>query len=217
MKLRILLADDHKILRVGLRSMLESQEGLEVVAEAEHGRQAVQLARQNRPDLVVMGIVMPELNGIEATRQIRAILPKSKVLILSQYADRMHVTEALSAGAAGYVLRSCSGDQLFAAIRTVAEGQVYLDPSLVGLVVEGYIAHGRGKRTKDSAALSPREREVLQLLAEGTSTKQIALRLHVSVKTVESHRQHMMERLDIHSVAGLTKLAIRQGLTTSDA
>jgi DNA-binding NarL/FixJ family response regulator len=197
--------------------MLESQKGLQVVAEAEHGRQAVQLARQNRPDIVVMDIVMPELNGIEATRQIRAILPKTKVLILSQYADRMRVTEALSAGAAGYVLNTCSGAELFAAIRTVAKGQAYLGPSLVSLVVEGYIAHGRGKRPKDSAALSPREREVLQLLAEGASTKEIALRLHVSVKTVESHRQHMMERLHIHSVAGLTKLAIRQGLTTSDA
>jgi DNA-binding NarL/FixJ family response regulator len=164
-----------------------------------------------------MDIVMPELNGIEATRQVLKALPRTKVLILSQHADRMHVTEALEAGAAGYVLKSSSGDELFAAIRTVAEGQAYLDPSLVSLVVEGYIASGRGKRTKDSAALSPREREVLQLLAEGTSTKEIALRLHVSVKTVESHRQHMMERLHIHSVAGLTKLAIRQGLTTSDA
>jgi DNA-binding NarL/FixJ family response regulator len=216
-KLRILLADDHKILRVGLRSVLEAQEGLEVVAEAEHGRQAVQLAQKLRPDLVLMDIVMPELNGIEATREVLKAVPRTKVLVLSMYADRLHVTNALSAGAAGYVLKSSSGDHLFAAIRTIAEGQVYLDPSLVSLVVEGYVACSRGKRPKESAALSPREREVLQLLAEGASSKEMAVRLHVSIKTIEAHRQHVMQRLDIHSVAELTKFAIRQGLTTSDA
>jgi DNA-binding NarL/FixJ family response regulator len=216
MSLRILLVDDHAIVRAGLRSVLEAT-GLQVVAEAEHGRQAVHLAQKHRPDLVLMDIIMPELNGIEATHQLLKTVPKTKVLILSMYADRTHVANALSAGVAGYVLKSSGGDELFKAIRTVAEGHVYLDPRLVDLVVEGYVASGQGQRPKDSAALSPREREVLQLLAEGASTKEMALRLHVSVKTIETHRQHVMERLDIHSVAELTKFAIRQGLTTSDA
>jgi DNA-binding NarL/FixJ family response regulator len=227
--MKVLLADDHRIVREGLRSLLETQPDLQVVAEASDGRQAVEMARQLSPDVVVMDVAMPQLNGIEATRQISAEEPAMKVVALSMHSDRRFVSEALKAGASGYVLKDGAFDELISAIRAVVADRVYLSPRVAGVVVEDYVrrlptrghdgAQQPGDDDSTSArrsvfdALTPREREVLQLMAEGYATKEVAHRLHVSVKTVETHRRQIMEKLDLHSVAELTKYAIREGLT----
>ena len=229
--MKVLLADDHRIVREGLRSLLEGQPDMQVVAEAADGRQAVQMAREMGPDVVVMDVAMPQLNGIEATRQIAADEPGMKVVALSMHSDRRFVSEALKAGASGYVLKDGAFDELIGAIRAVVSDRVYLSPRVAGVVVEDYVrrlpARGNGGHSSHAAAeetarrgafdaLTPREREVLQLMAEGYATKEVAHRLHVSVKTVETHRRQIMEKLDLHSVAELTKYAIREGLTTLD-
>jgi len=212
MSIRILLADDHKIMRDGLRSLLEKQSDMEVVAEAENGRTTVQLAQKLLPDVVIMDIAMPDLNGIEATRQIIATAPSVKVLALSMHPNRAFVTGMLSAGASGYLLKDSAFEELARAIRVIVMNQTYLGLGITKAVVKDYVRHLSA--TGPSAPhLSPKEREVLQLLAEGVTTKQIASRLYVSVKTIETHRQKIMEKLDIHSIAELTKYAIREGLT----
>jgi DNA-binding NarL/FixJ family response regulator len=215
MKIRVLLADDHTVMRQGIRALLEKQKDIEVVAEASNGREAVQMAKTSCPDIVVMDIGMPDLNGIEATRQILSDCgPKgTKVLALSMHADRRFVAGMLGAGASGYMLKDAAFDELAAAIRAVSKGAIYLSPQITDVVVDDY-----AKRIVDGdqsvfSMLSDREREVLQLIAEGQTTKQIATHLHVSVKTIETHRQKIMEKLDVHSVAELTKYAIREGLT----
>lgn len=213
MSIRILLADDHKIVREGIRALLEKQPNMEVVAEAEDGRTAVRLARDLSPDVVVMDIGMPALNGIEATRQIVSELPGVKVVALSMHSNRRFVARMLKAGASGYLLKDCAFEELIRAVRAVAAGQLYLSPEITGVVVENYVRHLQEIDLAPSD-LTPREREVLQLLAEGKSIKQIASTLHVSVKTVGTHRQHLMQKLDIHSTAELTKYAIRAGLTS---
>ncbi len=210
MSIGVLLADDHRIIRQGLRSLLEKQPDMEVVAEAENGRTAVQLARRLSPDVVVMDIAMPDLNGIEATQQIIAEAPGVKIVALSMHSDKRFVARMLKAGASGYLLKDCAFEELARAIRTVAVNQIYLSPGIAGVVVEDFVRHV----SETDSSLTPREREVLQLLAEGSSTKEIAARLQVSVKTVETHRRHIMEKLDIHTIAELTKYAIRQGLTS---
>jgi DNA-binding NarL/FixJ family response regulator len=230
--MKVLLADDHRIVREGLKSLLAAQPDMQVVAEASDGRQAVEMARELAPDVVVMDVAMPQLNGIEATRQIAADEPGMKVVALSMHSDRRFVSEALKAGASGYVLKDGAFDELINAIRAVASDKVYLSPRVAGVVVEDYVrrlparanAHGAqpASAAPDEAAarrgafdaLTPREREVLQLMAEGYATKEVAHRLRVSVKTVETHRRQIMEKLDLHSVAELTKYAIREGLTT---
>ena len=214
MKLRILLADDHKIVRDGLRNLLEKDPDILVVGEAEDGREALQLARKLSPDVVVMDIAMPELNGIEATRQILAEVRKVKVVALSMHSDKRYVSEMLKAGAAGYLLKDCAFEELITAIRTIAKGKIYLSPGIAGVVLEDYIKQGSTTDSSVFSILSDREREVLQLMAEGRSTKDVAAHLNVSIKTVETHRTHIMTKLDIHSIAELTKYAIREGLTS---
>jgi DNA-binding NarL/FixJ family response regulator len=212
MKLRILIADDHKILRDGLLSLLEGRADVEVVGEAESGREVMRLAKERRPDVVIMDIAMPDLNGIEATRQLHAELPSVRVVALSMHSDRRFVTGMLGAGARGYLLKDCAFEELDRCIRTVADGRLYLSPGITGIVVADYVK--QLGPSEPGATLTPREREVLQLLAEGQSAKQIAGRLEVSVKTVETHRKRIMDRLELRTVAELTKYAIREGLTS---
>ena len=213
MSITILLADDHKIMREGLRSLLEKRSDMEVVAEAEDGTTTVNLARELKPDLVIMDVTMPDMNGMEATRRIIAELPRVKVIALSMHSDRRFVAGMLSAGASGYLLKDCAFEELERAIRSVLTNRTYLSPGITGIVVREYVNHL--EKTEGSAffVLTPREREVLQLLAEGKSTKQIAFCLHVSTKTIETHRRQIMNKLNVGSTAELTKYAIREGIT----
>jgi DNA-binding NarL/FixJ family response regulator len=212
--IRILLADDHKILRSGLRGLLEKEPGLKVVAEAEDGRTALDLTKKLSPDVVIMDISMPDLNGIEATRQITSNAPKTKIIILSVHSGQRLVAEVFKAGASGYLLKDCGFNEVFDAIRAVAAGETYLCPQVATVLRNDYLQRIVQADVPTASALSPREREVLQLMAEGKSTKEIAFTFKLSVKTVEVHRQRIMEKLDIHSIAELTKYAIREGLTS---
>lgn len=213
MSINIFLADDHSIVRDGIRSLLEQEKDFTMVGEAEDGRHAVQQATKLQPDVIVMDIAMPGLNGIEATRQIVAQLPRVKIVALSMHADKRFVTEMLRAGAAGYLQKNCAFKNLVHAIRTVVGGKIYLSPEITGIVVES-LRQQAALTATEGAGLSPKEREVLQLLAEGCTTKEIADRLNVSGKTVDTHRQHIMDKLGLRSVAELTKYAIRHGLTS---
>jgi len=212
--IKILLADDHQIVREGLNAILAKHPDLKVVGEAADGRTAVRLARDLAPDVVIIDIGMPDLNGIEATRQIVAEVPGVKVIALSMHADKQFVSGMLKAGAAGYLLKYCASEELLQAIQTVRANRVYLSPDLVGLVVEDYVQQLEGRDASAFKVLTPREREVLQLLAEGRTTREIAARLHVSVKTIEVHRKQMMDKLGLQSLAELIKYAIREGLTS---
>lgn len=213
MGIRIFLADDHQVLRDGLRAILSREPDIEMVGEASNGRDALRMVGELQPDILVIDIGMPGLNGIEATRQIVAENPDVKVVALSMHQDRQYVLAMLDAGAWGYVLKQSAGDELLRAIRAVTRNQKYLSPDVAGFVVDSYV--GR-LFPEDSAnyVLGAREREVLQLLAEGKTSKQIAADLHIAVSTVEAHRRNMMKKLDIHSVAELTKYALRQGITS---
>jgi len=216
MTIRILLADDHKIIRDGLRALIEKQPGMEVVGDAENGRMALELAAKLNPHVVVMDVSMPDLNGIEATRQILAVQPQVRIMALSMHADRRFVTEILKAGASGYLLKDCAFEEMIRALETVAAGHTYLSPSIADLLVQGLIKEPAEQGATAFGVLTSREREVLQLLAEGKSTKQIAKECHVSIKTVETHRRNIMAKLGIYSVAELTKYAVREGLTPLD-
>jgi two-component system response regulator NreC len=212
----IIIADDHRLLREGLRCMLEKQSGLKPVAEADDGRTTVKLVERLKPDVVVMDVSMPDMNGIEATRQIKKEFPSVKVIGLSMHADKRFVTEMLKAGASGYLLKHCAFEELGLAIRTVAGNRIYLSAEITGVVIEDYmqaVQNGKKHVSNNGETLSNREREVLQLLAEGKSAKDIAARLNLSVKTVETHRQNIMEKLHLFSIAELTKYAIAEGLT----
>ena len=211
MTLRLLLADDHPIFRAGVRSLLDAQPDLEVIAEVEDGAGAVGAAQKHKPDVVVIDVSMPGMNGLEATRRITAEAPGIKVLCLSMHTDSRFVKAAFKSGARGYLLKECALEELVVAIHAVVASQIYVSPGLADTVLEGY-----GAKESESSALdllTPREREVLQLLAEGHPAQDIASRLKVSVKTVGTHREHLMEKLDTHSLAGLTKFAIREGVT----
>ncbi len=214
MSIKILLADDHKIIRDGLRSLLEKESDLEVVAEAGNGAMTVKLARQLKPDVVIMDITMPDLNGIEATRQIMTELPDVKVIALSMHSDRRFVVGMLRAGASGYLLKDSAFNELIHTVHTVMKNRTYLSPAITNIVVEDYLQQLSTTDSTYSSVLTAREREVLQLLAEGKTTKQIADRLCLSVKTIETHRRQIMDKLGIHSIAELTKYAIREGLTS---
>jgi DNA-binding NarL/FixJ family response regulator len=213
MSIRIILADDHQMMIEGLRTLLANQPDMQVLGEARDGRAMVDLVKSCQPDLVIMDVSMPDMNGVEATRRILALFPRIRVLALSVHSDAHVVGEMLKAGAAGYVLKDCAFDELVRAIRAIMNNQMYLSSSLAGLVIEEYVRNLGQARSAASGLLTEREREVLQLLAEGKTTKQIAGLLFVSVKTVETHRQQIMDRLNIHSIAALTKYAIREGLT----
>ena len=216
MDIKILLADDHKITRDGLKALLESQKNMIVIGEAENGRQAVRLASDLVPDVIVMDINMPELNGIEATRQIVAELPNTKIIALSMYSDKRYVVGMLKAGVSGYLLKNCAFDELVSAITAVVANQNYMSPKIADTVMKDYANILETNDSSPTALLTAREREVLQLIAEGMKTKDIATRIHVSVKTVETHRQQIMRKLNAKSVAELTKIALREGITSLD-
>lgn len=216
MTIQILLADDHKITRDGLKALLESQKNMTVIGEAENGRKAVRLALELHPDVIVMDINMPELNGIEATRQIRTELPEAKIIALSMYSDKRYVVGMLKAGVSGYLLKNCAFDELVSAILAVVNNQNYMSPKIADTVMKDYANILESSDTSPAARLTAREREVLQLIAEGLKTKDIATRIHVSIKTVETHRQQIMRKLNSKSVAELTKIALREGLTSLD-
>ncbi len=216
MSIRIVLADDHAIFVAGLRALLEQQPDMEVVGDARDGAEAVKVVLKKTPHVVVMDVSMPGMNGIEATRQILAKRPRIKVLCLSMHAEKHFVAAVLEAGASGYLLKDCALEELSRAVRTVVADQTYLSPSVAGLIVADFKARRASGGSAGASPLSEREREVLRLLAEGHSTKAIAGRLYVSVKTVGTHRQHLMRKLNIHSVAALTKYAIREGLTSME-
>jgi len=211
---RILLADDHSILREGLKALIAKSSSLAVVAEASSGVEALRLARESKPDVVIMDVAMPELNGIEATRQLMADLPATKVIALSMHSDRRFVIEMLRAGACGFVLKQGAYEELARAVETVMSGQTYLSAGVVDVVVRDYVNKLAGTDSPAYSKLTVRERQVLQLIAEGNSTKEIAKVIRVSIKTVESHKLNIREKLGIDSLAGLTKFAIREGITT---
>jgi len=219
MSIKILLADDHRLMREGLHDLLTREPDFTVVGEAATGEETVQLVRKLQPDVVLMDIAMPALSGAEATRRILCGPWPPKIIALSMYMEKQFVTDMLRAGASGYVLKDCAFSELALAIRTVAQGKTYLSPDIADLVVEEAVQHAGSSTSSEESAfkvLTLREREVLQLLADGHTTKKIAAMLGVSVKTIETHRQHIMEKLDLRSVAALTKYAVRMGLTTID-
>jgi DNA-binding NarL/FixJ family response regulator len=212
----ILVADDHKILRQGLRTLLAKEPDLQVVAEAEDGRNAVRLVRELSPQVVIMDVGMPDLNGIEATRQILQESPETKIIALSMHSDRRFVTNMIKAGASGYLLKDSAFEELATAIRVVMAHKTYLSHEIAHVVVKDYVQRGSKDDPSAFSVLSPREREVLQLMAEGKTNRQIAETLYVSLKTVETHRQQIMNKLEIHNIVELTKYAIREGLASLD-
>lgn len=213
MSIRIILADDHRIIREGVRALLAGLHGTDVIAEVGDGRTAVKLTAELKPDVVIMDIGMPDLNGVEATRQIKAQAPGVEVIVLSMHREARFVSQMLRAGASGYLLKESAFEELARAIQTVTRHETYLSPGIAGVVVKEYVSHLGEARPAGNTCLTPREREVLQLIAEGHSTKEIAFRLNVSLKTVDTHRQQIMNKLGLRSVAGLTKYALREGLT----
>lgn len=214
MKKTVLIADDHKIFREGLKMLLESQQDVQVLGEAENGRALVRMARQLQPDLVIIDVAMPEMNGIDATRQIKELGTGTRVLALSMHSDSRFVTQMLKAGADGYLLKDCAFNELTEAMQTVFQNRIYLSPGITDLVVKAYLEHAVDSGGPGNpSALTSREREILQLVAEGKNTLEIAEILNISGKTVDTHRRQIMRKLDIHSVAELTKYAIREGIT----
>jgi len=212
--MRIILADDHKIIRDGLRSLLEREEDIEVVAQAKTGHETIELVAKFLPDVVIMDIAMPDMNGIEATRHIINSFENVKIIALSMHSDRKFVIEMLKAGASGYLLKNCAFEELAGAIRTVVAGKTYLSPSITNVVVDNYVRGSGDNEPSVFSVLTRREREVLQLLAESKTTKQVAIILHISPKTVETHRLKIMKKLDLNNMAALTKYAVREGLTS---
>ncbi len=216
MSIRVLIADDHAIVRHGLSRSIQQQEDMEVVGQAGDGHATVELARELNPNVILMDVSMPNLNGIEATRAIRRDSPGTRVIALSMHSAKRYVREMFRAGASGYLLKDCEFDELIQTIRRIAEGQTYVSPTISRVVVENCMHDAPEEKGNAFSVLTQREREVLQLMAEGNSTKQIAMRLYISPKTVEAHRLRIMNKLDIDNVALLTKYAIQEGLTPAE-
>jgi DNA-binding NarL/FixJ family response regulator len=219
----VILADDHAMLRAGIRSFLEQQEGMEIVAEADDGREAIELASKHAPDILLIDVAMPVLNGLEATRRIHAIDRKIGIIALTMHSDERYVTGMLDAGARGFLLKTCDSAELIRAIDAVRRGSTYVTPDVTHVLVQrrgGRAAPDRpesSKGTPPSDVLTPKEREVLQLIAEGYTSKEIGVRLEAALKTIETHRTNLMRKLGLHSIAALTRYAIREGITTLDA
>jgi DNA-binding NarL/FixJ family response regulator len=213
--IRILLADDHDLFRAGIRALLEDLVGIEVVAEAGNGREALRLCKAHQPDVALMDIMMPELNGLDATARLAMISPGTRTIILSMNAHEEYVLQALRAGAVGYLLKNISPTELEQAIRTVVRGETYLSPAISKHLIAAYLQRVGGE-ISSLERLTPRQREVLQLIAEGNTTKAIARKLDIGTKTVETHRAQLMEALEIHDIAGLVRYAIRMGVITPD-
>ena len=207
MAIRVVLADDHVLVRQGLRTLLE-REGFQVAGEASDGQEAVQQVLSLQPDIIVLDISMPILNGVDAARSIGRSSPKTKVILLTQHSEDEYVSGALEAGVCGYVLKSQVANDLVRAVQQVSHGQVYLSPGVSGALMDAY----RSKSQKPADPLTPREKQVLQLIAEGKSTKEVASQLGISVKTAESHRTRLMQKLDIHETASLVRYAVRRGI-----
>jgi two-component system, NarL family, response regulator NreC len=211
--IRVLLVEDLTLSRAGVRALLQTSEKIEVVGEAANGREAIKLAKKLNPDVILMDVAMPEMNGIEATRTIHAEQPHIRVLMLSMHSNRQYLFESLQAGAAGFVPKDVAFAELLSAIHAVVANGTYLSPPLAHMVMDDYFRRAQGKNEiSELAVLSGREREVLQLIAEGNSSSEIAQAMHISARTVDTHRHNIMKKLDIHSIAGLTKFAIRNGL-----
>ena len=209
--LRVLLADDHVMMREGLKSLVNAQADMEVVGEAGDGRVALSKARELQPDVVVMDISMPELNGIQATGRLKSCCQKSKVLVLTAYDDSGYLRQLLEAGASGYVLKKAAAEELVKAIRVVASGGVYLDPTLAGRVVSGYVGRKKLRGAPPNTELSEREEEVMRLVAWGYTNKEVAAYLNISVKTVETHKTNLMEKLDLNGRSDIVRYALRRG------
>ena len=216
MDIKVLLADDHAVLRDGLRMVLDAQTGISVVGEAEDGRQALEMVERLHPDVVVMDIAMPNMNGAEATRQIKRRFPGVKVLILTMHENEQYLAQIVNAGAIGCVLKRSAGTELVTAVRAAARGESYFSPAMATMMLDGYRMHLAVDGRDESDLLTEREREILQLVAEGKTNQEIADLLVVSIKTVQTHRAHMMEKLDAHDRTELVKHAIRLGMITSD-
>ena len=213
---RVILAEDHTLVRAGFRALLEKLDGVQVIGEVSNGREAFSMAKELDPDIILMDIAMPGLNGLEATRRLRRTCPRTKVLMLSMYTNEEYLKEALRAGAAGYLLKDADRTEFELAIKTVCRGGTYLAPALAKFTVDAFCRDDTAP-TGPLAKLTARQREILQLVAEGCSTKQIAQRLNLSVKTVETHRTQIMDRLEIHDIPGLVRLAVRTGLVAPDS
>jgi len=213
-QLKVIIADDHRIVLEGLKALLQNHKNIDVVGEAENGRSAVELASRLKPDVVIMDLGMPDMNGLTATRKILELDTGIKVLTLSMHSDKRFVSKALREGVSGYVLKESASAELVEAINTVVSGKTYLSPQIADVVINDYRKQLLDKEYSADSVLTKKEREILQLFAEGKSTKDIAYSLNVSVKTVETHRSRMMEKLDMHSIAELTKFAVREGLTS---
>lgn len=214
MKYRIVIADDHRIVRQGLRSLVEQENDLEVVGMAANGRQALQMTRRLKPNVVIMDISMPDLNGIDATTQIVNEVSGVKIIALSMHSEKQLIDGMLRAGAAGYLLKESAFEELIKAIRIVCTGKKYLSPDVTDIVLRDYLNPSIDNSYPTTPDLTLREREVLQLIVEGCATREVANRLNISIKTVESHRSRIMNKLGLHTVAELTKYAVRRGITS---
>jgi len=215
LSIKVLLADDHALVRAGINALLQQMENVEVVAQAENGKQALSLILQHEPDVALLDISMPEMSGLEVTKYLSQEKPKIRIIILSMHNDEEYVAEALCSGAAGYLLKGSSPVELQLSINSVFQGGIYLSPNVSEYVVSGYVERIENNATSNDN-LTPRQREILHLIAKGKTTKEIGLKLNISVKTVEAHRANLMERLGIYDLAGLIRYAIRNGIVSSE-
>ncbi|MCK5010585.1 MAG: response regulator transcription factor [Deltaproteobacteria bacterium] len=215
-KIKVVVADDHTILRQGIKALLDNQEGIEVMGEAKDGREAIKTIEELLPDVILMDIAMPGLNGLEATRRIKKKFPKTKVVVLTMHANEEYIFQILNAGADGYLVKETAFQDLISAINAVHKGEAFMSPSISKKVMTDYIQRAQGEEKVGFDTLTTREREILQLVAEGNSNKKIAEALFISPKTVETHRAHIMDKLNIHDRAGLIKYAIRKGMINLD-